>query len=238
MTCGQSHYLPLPVVGDESQTSRLVDELAMAIHLGKVKPGAPLREVELAETHGVSRTIVRAALQKLEAQGLAEIALNRGARVRAVEAGAVADMIELHAGLMSLAARQAATRARPSDISRMRQYIDMMEHVAEDEGEAAEFQHLRIGFARALYEAAGPVLAERLRSAAPVVPHHGRALDDVHNTRTQLAAAKLMRDVLAAVTHRDADGAAKAAEKMIRRHGELVGAPTPGSARKGAKRVA
>ena len=61
-------------------------ELALAIHLGRLAPGAPLREVEIAEANSVSRTIVRAALQRLEAQGLAEITLNKGARVRQPDA--------------------------------------------------------------------------------------------------------------------------------------------------------
>ena len=79
MSCGRPHYMPLPGASeDASQTARLADELSLAIHLGDLKSGEPLREVELAEAHGVSRTIVRAALQRLEAQGLADIALNKG----------------------------------------------------------------------------------------------------------------------------------------------------------------
>jgi DNA-binding GntR family transcriptional regulator len=214
--------IPLPQVGDASQTARLTDELAMAIHLGDIAPGTPLREIELTETHGVSRTIVRAALQRLEAQGLAEITLNKGARVKTWEGAAIADMIELHACLTALAARHAAERAGPREIARMRQFADLLEHVAEDEGPAREFQHLRIGFARALFEAAGQALAERLRSAAPVAPHHGRALEDIGDGEGQTEAAKLARDVLRAIEAGAADAAAKAAERLIRRHAELT----------------
>ena len=148
MSCGHSHMIPLPPVGDGSQTSRLADELAMAIHLGELKPGAPLREVEIAEGHGVSRTIVRASLQRLEAQGLAEIVLNKGARVRAADEQAVADMLELHVQLTTLAARCAAERADAQQVGVIAQFSHMLDHVAEDGGPAAEFQHLRIGFAR------------------------------------------------------------------------------------------
>lgn len=220
MSCGHSHKIPLPAVGDGSQTSRVADELAMAIHLGEMKPGEPLREVEIAETQGVSRTIVRAALQRLEAQGLAEIVLNKGARVRAADPAAVDDMIELHVQLTVLAARNAAARATPVQVKRMDQFVDMLEHVAEDGGPVEEFQHLRIGFARALFEAAGRVLAERLRSAAPVMPHHARAMDDVRTAAGQAEAAKLSRDVLKAISAKSPDAAAKAAEKLLRRHAE------------------
>lgn len=231
MTCGQPHMIPLPPMGDGSQTSRLADELAMQIHLGELPPGAPLREVEIAEGHNVSRTIVRAALQRLEAQGLAEIVLNKGARVREANPSAVGDMIELHVQLTTLAARNAAQRATPAQLSRIGQFVDMLEHVAEDVGPAHEFQHLRVGFARALFEAAGPVLAERLRSAAPVAPHHARAMEDVRDQTGQTEAAKLARDVLKALEAKNPDTAAKAAERLLRRHAERT-------AQKPAKTVA
>ena len=87
-------------------------------------------------------------------------------------------------------------------------------------GSQQEFQHLRVGFARALFEAAGPVLAERLRSAAPVVPHHARAMEDVREQAGQEEAAGLARELLNAVEARSADAAAKAAEKLLRRHAD------------------
>jgi hypothetical protein len=65
MSSGHAHMIPLPPVGDGSQTSRLADEPAMAIHLGRLPPGAPLREVEIAETSDVGRTIVRAVTRQL-----------------------------------------------------------------------------------------------------------------------------------------------------------------------------
>jgi DNA-binding GntR family transcriptional regulator len=220
MSCGHSHLIELPPVGDSSQTSRLADELALDIHLGHVAPGAPLREVEIAEAHGVSRTIVRAALQRLEAQGLAEIALNKGARVKAVSPASVADMIDLHVELTSLAARHAAERATKDQLVRIDRFVSTMEHVAEDGGPVEEFQHLRIGFARSLFEAAGPVLAERLRSAAPVVPHHARAMADVRDAPGQAEVAKLARALLNAIEAGSPDAAARAAEKLLRRHAD------------------
>jgi len=227
MSCGHPHMIPLPPVGDASQTSRLADELAMAIHLGQLAPGAPLREVEIADSHGVSRTIVRAALQRLEAQGLAEIVLNKGARVKAVGSASTADMIELHAAVTALAARHAAERATPEQVARIGQFADMLEHVAEDAGSPEEFQHLRVGFARSLFEAAGPVLAERFRSAAPVVPHHARAMDDIRTPAGQAEAAALARAVLAAIRARKPAAAGAAAERLIRRHAEhTTGAAT------------
>lgn len=237
MSCGQPHYMPLPAASEDlSQTARLADELAMAIHLGDLKPGAPMREVELAESHGVSRTIVRAALQRLEAQGLADIALNKGARVRSVKPEAVADLIEMHADLAALGARHATARASEAQIALMRRFVDMMEHVASEGAAAREMQHLRVGFIRALFEAAGPVLAERLRVATPVVPHHDRALADIASPAGQKEVSRLARDVLAAVARRDRDAAATAARAMLVRHGERsVALPAPPEPQRGRR---
>ena len=79
-------------------------------------------------------------------------------------------------------------------------------------------------FARALFEAAGPALAERLRSVAPVAPHHGRALEDVRDAEGQMEAAKLAREVLHAIESGAADAASKAADRLIRRHAERAAA--------------
>jgi DNA-binding GntR family transcriptional regulator len=47
----------------------------------KLKPGSKLREVELSRTLGVSRSPIREALRILEAEGLTQIAPNKGAYV-------------------------------------------------------------------------------------------------------------------------------------------------------------
>jgi DNA-binding GntR family transcriptional regulator len=129
-------------------------------------------------------------------------------------------MIDLHVELTSLAARLAAERATSSQLQAIGRFVAMMEHVAEDGGPAEEFQHLRIGFARSLFEAAGPVLAERLRSAAPVVPHHAGAMADVRNASGQAEAAKLARDLVSAIQAKAPDAAARAAERLLRRHAD------------------
>jgi DNA-binding GntR family transcriptional regulator len=152
--------------------------------------------------------------------GLAEIALNRGARVRKLDPAAAEDMVELHVQLVTLAARNAARRGTDEQAARIGSFVDMMEHVAEIDGPTEDFQHLRIGFKRALFEAAGDVLAERLRSAAPVTPHHGRAMQDIADRAGKAEVAAAAREVLRAVQDKMPDAAAGAAERMLRRHAE------------------
>jgi len=67
-------------------TGSLVDGLAQRIMAqvmhGEIPSGSWLRQQALAAEHGVSRTPVREALQKLEANGIVQLFPNRGALVR------------------------------------------------------------------------------------------------------------------------------------------------------------
>ena len=58
--------------------------LADEIVRGRLPPGLPLEEIELARKFGVSRTPVREAIRQLEATGLAEARPRRGAVVAGV----------------------------------------------------------------------------------------------------------------------------------------------------------
>lgn len=78
------------------RTSALVDEayavLGEAIVDGRLKPGDRLRDVDLAEQMGISRTPVREALQRLERIGLVEVSANRYTRVSPVSEATRVDM--------------------------------------------------------------------------------------------------------------------------------------------------
>ena len=176
MSCGHSHMIPLPPVGDGSQTSRAG---------GRTGDGDPSRRAAAGRAAARGRDRRRRIMSAAQScarrcSGSRPRGWRRSCSTRApvcerADERAVDDMMELHVQLTALAARNAAERASAgADRTASAQFVDMLEHVAEDGGPAEEFQHLRIGFARALFEAAGPVLAERLRSAAPVTPHHAR----------------------------------------------------------------
>ena len=64
-----------------TSAGRTLDTLREDILRGTLPAGSRLGEVELAERLGVSRTPVREALSRLAAEGLVELAPNRGARV-------------------------------------------------------------------------------------------------------------------------------------------------------------
>jgi DNA-binding GntR family transcriptional regulator len=66
---------------------------------------------------------VRAALSRLEHEGLVERTPHRGARVRRISEAEAIEILEARAALEALVARQAATRATPEDIAELRELL-------------------------------------------------------------------------------------------------------------------
>lgn len=65
---------------------RIHERLRAAIMSGELTPGTVLSQVQLARTFGVSRTPLREAIRRLEAEGLIESLENQRARVATIDA--------------------------------------------------------------------------------------------------------------------------------------------------------
>lgn len=94
---------------------RLLDE----IRRGTLPPGARLRETDLAERLGISRTPVREAIRLLEADGLVTHTPRLGATVRRLGHGEVVELYEMRAVLEGTAARLAARSASMVEIDEL-----------------------------------------------------------------------------------------------------------------------
>src|SRR5579864_9777932 len=99
-----------------------------AIIDGRLPPGQRLKEEELAQELGISRTPVREALLILQAEGLVTAVPNRGAVVRTYTESDLVDMYELRALLESFAAHQAAKRITEAQLAAL---SDSCEHFKE-----------------------------------------------------------------------------------------------------------
>ncbi|MGY6549965.1 MAG: GntR family transcriptional regulator [Roseinatronobacter sp.] len=91
----------------QSAYDRLLDE----IRHGTLPPGARLREVDLAARLSISRTPVREAIRRLEADGLVEHLPRQGASLRRLSYAEVMELYEMRAVLEGTAARLAARSA-------------------------------------------------------------------------------------------------------------------------------
>ena len=101
-----------------SRSQLAADRLREMIVAGELLPGQRVSEREIIEVlDGFSRTPLREALKMLAAEGLVTISPNCGATVRAFSMREVDDIIELTAGLESIAAERACTQASDEEIA-------------------------------------------------------------------------------------------------------------------------
>ena len=127
----------MPVITDpaSSTVDDIVADLTEAVHEHRLQPGTKLREDEVSDIFGVSRTLVRQALRAMEYQGLLTIEKNRGAFVSKPSLKEAREVFQARALLEPSTARAAAERATASDISGLEQHIKN-EHDAIDRDEA------------------------------------------------------------------------------------------------------
>ena len=94
--------------GSASQAVKAQLRLREMILAGELPGGSRIAELAIVEKLGVSRTPIRAALMRLEQEGLLETLPNGGFAVRTFSEREVADAIELRGTVEGLAARLAA----------------------------------------------------------------------------------------------------------------------------------
>jgi len=91
----------------QSTTAKAVESLRESIIVGDLKMGAPLQETALSEQLGISRTPIREALFKLQAEGLVVIRPYRGASVFTVTREELEDFVDFREVIEVAAARKA-----------------------------------------------------------------------------------------------------------------------------------
>lgn len=114
----------------------VVEDLTQRILLGQLKPGEKLpSESTIVLEHGVSRTVVREALSKLQASGLVETRhgigtfvleqhAQQGLRLHVDTVASVRNMLELRLGLEVQAVALAAVRRTDTQLAQMRAALD------------------------------------------------------------------------------------------------------------------
>jgi len=105
----------------------LVDHIAATLQTrvlgGEIPGGTRLRQESLAAEFGVSRTPVREALRKLQADGIVELTPHRGAVVRGPTAREIREAYEVRAELEGFAADLATQRIRETQLQELRESV-------------------------------------------------------------------------------------------------------------------
>jgi DNA-binding GntR family transcriptional regulator len=146
-----------PPRGGVSVYRRLRD----AIVDGRFQPNERLVEADLARTFGAGRTAIRAALVRLDQEGLVERRPNRGARVRLVSDREALEIEEVRVALEQMLARHAATRIAPGDLADLRRILKEMTARVEA-GDPLGYSELNAQFHEMIWAIAGQGVAATL----------------------------------------------------------------------------
>ncbi len=102
-----------------SQAGEAYDRLLCAIRSGDLAPGARLTETDLARRLATSRTPVREAIRRLEADGLVDHIPRVGAAIRRLGHAEVMELYEMREVLEGTAARLAARTASEVELAEL-----------------------------------------------------------------------------------------------------------------------
>ncbi len=224
--------MPMYTELDEAGGSQAVKaqlRLREMILAGQLAGGARIAELALVERLGVSRTPIRAALMRLEQEGLLDALPNGGYAVRTFSERDVSDAIELRGTVEGLAARIAAERGvAAAVIDAARSCLDDIDEVLQrpaldDEAFTRYVRHNQ-RFHVLLAEMAGStVLARELERVVslPFASPSGFVVVQANSPRARdmlIVAQDQHRQVLDAIERRE--GAR--AEAIMREHSRLA----------------
>jgi GntR family transcriptional regulator of vanillate catabolism len=212
-----------------SQTVTALLKLRELILSGEMAAGERLSELSMVERLKVSRTPVRAALARLEEEGLVEALPFGGYAVRAFSAAEVDEAIELRGVLEGLVARLAAEKgASPERLARLKSILDAVDGIiaapAVGTDDFARYVELNEAFHAGLVELAdSPPVAHQLARALalPFASPSGFVMAQAVRPEARnilVIAQDQHRSVLDAIERREGSRA----EAIMREHARLA----------------
>lgn len=213
----------------DSAQMRALLQLREMILSGELAAGARIAELSLVERLQVSRTPIRAALARLEQEGLLYALPHGGFAVRTFSEAEVGEAIELRGMVEGLAARLAAERGAPADLlTEARSLLERIDALltapALSELDFATYVTLNQSFHNLLPKLAGSDLLAREVDRAAGMPFASPSAFVVlqatspHARDMLIVAQDQHWQVLDAITHREGTRA----ESVMREHSRLA----------------
>lgn len=132
-----------------------------AIVDGGFQPSERLVEADLARFLGVGRSTVRAALVRLDQEGLVALEPNRGARVRLVTETEALQIEEIRAALEQLVARHASQRITKAEVGALSKLLEEMRALVGS-GDPLGYSELNARFHQQIWRISRHEVAARL----------------------------------------------------------------------------
>jgi DNA-binding GntR family transcriptional regulator len=195
-----------------SSGAEIADWIRERIRRGLFVPGQRLVEVDIIRQTGTSRSKVREALQRLEAEGLVQIEEFRGASVRSTSLEEVGQIYRARIALEGLSAADFTRNASPEQKARLVEIQQELDRCVEEHA-PERFGRLNADWHGLIIEgAANAVISGILQRLN--VPIHRLLFESFYNEQRLSAANADHRIIMAAIT----SGDAAAAEAAMRGH--------------------
>jgi GntR family transcriptional regulator, vanillate catabolism transcriptional regulator len=229
---GQNDAAPTAVSSPASVQVQALLKLREMILAGALPGGARIAELSLVEKLGFSRTPIRAALMRLEQEGLLVALPHGGYAVKTFSERDVSDAIELRGTLEGLSARMSAERGAPALVlseaqACLREIDAVLARATLDDDAFSRYVDLNARFHALLSEmAASPTLARELERVfcLPFASPSGFVLAQANSAKARdmlIVAQDQHWQVLDAIERREgarADGLMREHSRMAQRN--------------------
>ena len=143
----------------ETKPNKVYEDLKDMILTFKLKPGEAIGEVDIAQKFGVSRTPVRDAFKRLEADGLIEVKSHIGTYVTLIDVNQISDAIFIREHIEKAVISELCQNYKISLNMRINYILRVQEKLLQNDLDpvdlAQKFLEVDNEFHRTLFEAAG-----------------------------------------------------------------------------------
>lgn len=190
---------------------------AVSAHLNELRSAITepvrVREEDLANQLGVSRTPVREALIRLDSTGVISLRPGRGALLQPVSDRDYREWLQLREQLEGFAAREAALNASQRDVIALRAIFEPFLEPGVAEAKAAQYSQANVAFHVEVIRLANNHLLERVWASFghPQTSYRRQTIARLHRSADSL---REHLEIIDAIERRDAD----LAEALARAH--------------------
>lgn len=206
---------PAPLPSGMSLAEGLYTALREEILDGSLAADTRLRETEIAQRFGVSRTPVREALKKLELEGLIADLPGRGLTVTKPSLSDILDAYLIREVIEGLATRLAAERALEPEVMMIHSVLRQIEQ-ANSDGDAERTIELSYQFDELIFRAARNPRLYRIIEASRAAQGSSRR-GNMHDPDRRVRSIEERKVILKAIMERDPKAAELAAQEHLRR---------------------
>lgn len=121
-----------------TQAAGIIEDLILS---GQLKVGTRLKETELEDMIGISRTPLREALLRLEGQGLIVTYPRKGRFVKEIDIKEISDISEVRIALEALTVRLVHRKITADDIVALQAILEKMEHALTEKDSSAFMEY-------------------------------------------------------------------------------------------------